>query len=110
MRDELPRGGARSNELGVLNLDDAANPGTHWVAFQASPEKLLYFDSYGLPPPCELVEYLRKRHPATPLQYSTFRIQQPSDGPICGHLCISVLRRLALGGDYLSILLDLGRG
>lgn len=109
MRDELPRTGPRSYELGVLNLDDAANPGTHWVAYKASPTKHLYFDSYGLPPPDELVAYLRKKRRA-PLQYSTFRIQRPSDGPICGHLCISVLRRLAQGEDFLSILMDLDRG
>lgn len=110
MRDALPKGGALPRERGIVNLDDEANPGSHWTAYQACPESLLYFDSYGLPPPQELVHYLRKKHPVPiPLHYSTFRLQRPSDGPICGHLCINVLRQLATGRDFLDTLLLLNR-
>ena len=107
MRDGLPEGGALPRERGILNLDDGANPGTHWTAYEARPEALLYFDSYGLSPPQELVEYLRKRHPNAPLWYSTFRIQRPADGPVCGQLCAQVLRQLAEGRNFLDILMQL---
>lgn len=109
MRDDLPHTGARKRERGVVNLDSSAGKGTHWVAYDASPHKLLYFDSYGLPPPIEMVHYLRKGHPTAPLQYNSWPIQNSNDGPICGHLSMHVLRHLALGKPFLKILLALRR-
>ena len=105
MRDALPQGGARLHERGIINLDEEANPGTHWTAYQATPGELLYFDSYGLAPPQELVSYLRKRHPDSPLRYSTFRLQRPEDGPICGYLSMRVLRELSKGRNFQDILM-----
>ena len=31
MRNTLPTSGAHRNESGIVNLDDATGPGTHWV-------------------------------------------------------------------------------
>ena len=107
MRDALPRSGPWVRERGILNLDADAGPGTHWTAYDARPGQLNYFDSYGLSPPQELVEYLRKRHPDAPLRYSSFRVQSPGDGPICGQLCAKVLRQLAEGRNFLDILMQL---
>ena len=73
MRDDLPADGAQKRERGIVNLDSAEGAGTHWVAYDARPDRLLYFDSYGLPPPAELIHYLRARgRSLTPLEYSTF--------------------------------------
>ncbi len=36
MRNALPISGVRRNESGIVNLDDARNPGTHWVAYAKS--------------------------------------------------------------------------
>ena len=91
MRDDLPADGTQKRERGIVNLDSAEGAGTHWVAYDARPDRLLYFDSYGLPPPAELIHYLRARgRSLTPLEYSTFRVQTSRDGPICGHLCLHV--------------------
>ena len=95
MRDDLPADGAQKRERGIVNLDSVEGAGTHWVAYDARPDRLLYFDSYGLPPPAELIHYLRaRRRSLTPLEYSTFRVQTSEDGPICGHLCLLVLNNL----------------
>ena len=59
MRDDLPADGAQKRERGIVNLDSVEGAGTHWVAYNACPDWLLYFDSYGLPPPAELIHYLR---------------------------------------------------
>jgi len=112
MRDQLPPY-PNLKEKAVVNLDSSKNAGTHWVCYDSSPEKILYFDSYGLPPPLELIQYLRKRHPKTPLEYSTFKLQ--GSRPICGHLCLLVLKKLSDSSssnqrsdkDYISILLNL---
>ena len=109
MRDDLPADGAQKRERGIVNLDSAEGAGTHWVAYDARPGRLLYFDSYGLPPPAELIHYLRARgRPLTPLEYSTFRVQTSRDGPICGHLCLHVLNDLShRSKSYLRVLMDI---
>src|SRR6218665_84199 len=51
LRDELPKR-PRAKERGILNLDDSAGGGTHWVAWIKSANAKIYFDSYGLPLIC----------------------------------------------------------
>ena len=55
VRDELPNK-PRKNECGILNLDDSNGPGQHWVVFSENGKDKIYFDSYGLPPPTELLK------------------------------------------------------
>ena len=109
MRDDLPADGAPKRERGIVNFDSGEGAGTHLVAYDARPDRLLYFDSYGLPPPAELIHYLRARgRPLTPLEYSTFRVQTSQDGPIGGHLCLHVLNGLShRSKSYLRVLMDI---
>jgi len=58
MRDALPISGAHRNESGIVNLDDAMGPGTHWVAYAKRNNRVMYFDGFGnLRPPKELMQY-----------------------------------------------------
>lgn len=104
MRDELPRGKASRNECLVLNIDHSSNDGTHWTClFIDNDDVSYYFDSFGLPPPLEVLEYCsngRERF------YSSFKVQEPDD-VICGHYCIYTLARLSAGDDFYCILSDL---
>ncbi|KAL4131679.1 hypothetical protein QTP88_008958 [Uroleucon formosanum] len=59
MRDELPIK-PRLNECGILNLNNSTQDGSHWVAWKKIKNKKIYFDSFGMPPPPELVKYLDK--------------------------------------------------
>ena len=59
MRDALPKR-PRRNECGILNLDDSNGAGTHYCSFLKSGKDKIYFDSYGLHPPTELVKYLSR--------------------------------------------------
>jgi len=54
---------------GILNLDDASGEGTHWVGWSRAGKNKFYFDSYGIQPPLELVEYLKD-----PILYNTGRL------------------------------------
>ena len=90
VRDNLPRKPGKV-ECGILNLDDASGKGTHWVAWSRAGKNKFYFDSYGIQPPLELVEYLKN-----PILYNTERLQ-PKDQVLCGHLCLYVLKQLSLG-------------
>lgn len=86
VRDELPKR-PKKVECGILNLDNSQGNGTHWTAWIKNGNEKLYFDSYGLAPPVELVEYLKN-----PVYYSSERIQ-PDGEVFCGHLCLYVLKK-----------------
>ena len=68
LRDNLPVEPKRM-ECGILNLDDTAGNGTHWVAWYRDKVKYC-FDSYGIQPPDELKRYLRSS-----IFYNTEQIQ-----------------------------------
>lgn len=101
MRDEFPAN-PHNNECGVFNLD--TNRGTHWVCYNKKEGILRYFDSFGLPPPVELLNYIGKPEGFS-LEYNTFQLQK--NEPICGHLCLAVLKQLSNGEDFLTVLLSL---
>ena len=100
LRDTLPQK-PRANECGILNLDDSNGGGSHWQGWFKNGNEKLNFDSYGLPPPTELLEYLKD-----PVYYNSERIQ-PDNEVFCGHLCLYVLKKLSEGHEFQTIINDL---
>jgi len=101
LRDELPKK-PRRNECGILNLNDSSGRGSHWVVFSKNGNEKIYFDSYGLPPPTELLKYL-----GDPVYYNSERIQ-PDNEVFCGHLCLYVLKAIMNDGrKFQEIINDL---
>lgn len=100
VRDRLPDK-PRKNECAVLNLDDSAGGGTHWVAWYRNNSKNWYFDSYGLQPPIELRRYLKD-----PVFYNTESLQ-PKGEVFCGHLCLYVLKQLSSGRGLQEVVNEL---
>ena len=98
LRDILPKK-PKKKECGILNLDDTTGSGTHWIAWYKNGTEKKYFDSYGLQPPNELVDYLH-----SPILYNTERVQ-PYDQVFCGHLCLYVLKQLG-GGQHLQDIIN----
>uniref|UniRef100_A0A2S2PM58 Ubiquitin-like protease family profile domain-containing protein n=1 Tax=Schizaphis graminum TaxID=13262 RepID=A0A2S2PM58_SCHGA len=86
MRDELPMK-SWVNECGVLNLNNSTQNGSHWVAWKKIKNKKIYFDSFGIQPPKEVVKYLGKDN----LWYTDRKFQDYNDPPICGHLCLEFI-------------------
>ena len=97
LRDTLPKK-PKKKECGILNLDDTSGLGTHWVAWYKNGTEKNYFDSYGLQPPNELIDYLH-----SPILYNTEQIQ-PKDQVFCGHLCLYVLKHLGEGRNLQDII------
>ena len=92
-------------ECGILNLDNSRGDGTHWTAWYVTGQaregdngNKIYFDSYGLDPPLEITDYLKR-----PIYRNTDCIQ-PKYTVVCGHLCLYVLKRLSDGEEYINIL------
>jgi hypothetical protein len=102
------------NESGILNHDNSRGDGTHWTAWYVDNSNKIYFDSYGVDPPLELIKYLapdKLVHPApdklanpAPSIYCSTESIQPRDTVVCGHLCLYVLKKLSDGMDYVSVL------
>ena len=98
MLDTLPNK-PNNKECGIVNLDKSGGSGTHWVAwYKNGKNKKVYFDSYGVQPPMEVIKYLGKS-----ISYNTDQIQ-PRGEVFCGHLCLYVLKGLNEGHDFQSIL------
>ena len=96
-RDTLPKK-VKLNECGILNLDSSSGDGTHWVMWFKKDKDKFYFDSYGLQPPIELIEYLK-----SPIFYNSERVQQNGE-VFCGHLCLFALKQLSLGNNLQTVL------
>ena len=82
---------------------------THWVCYYNDSKETIsdhryYFDSYGLPPPIEIVEYLGGYTPSV-AQHNIYQIQK--SGKICGHLCLYFLNRITKGNDFNNVIFSL---
>jgi hypothetical protein len=90
IRTDLPKK-PRKKECGIMNLDGDLTDetkGTHWVAWAVSHSEKIYFDSFGIQPPLELINYLREK--PGDIEYCTDQIQELNT-VICGHLCLQFL-------------------
>ena len=81
---------------GVFLLDTL--PGTHWVAWYKNGKTKIYFDSYGVQPPLEVIKYL-----GSPIHYNTDQLQ-PAGEIFFGHLCLYILKELSTGNEFQNIL------
>ena len=93
-----PKKNQKLNECGILNLDSSSGDGTHWVMRFKKGKDKLYFDSYGVQPPSELIAYLKLQ-----IFCNSERVQQ--NGKVfCGHLCLFALKQLSLGNNFQAVI------
>lgn len=86
MIDDLPAY-VRKHESSIINLDNSAGRGTHWICFKKVGNHISYFDSYGnLRPPPELIKYWGK---GVEIHYNRSRYQKKTFD--CGHQCLRFL-------------------
>ena len=97
--DTLPKK-LNKKECGIVNFDQSGGSGTHWVAWYKNGKNKIYFDSYGVQPPTEVINYM---YLGKPIRYNTDQIQ-PRGEVFCGHLCLYVLKELNEDRDFQSIL------
>ena len=55
----LQRQKPKKFECGILNFNTRAQQGSHWTCWFKSDKERYYFDSFGEPPPIELLKYLK---------------------------------------------------
>ena len=95
--DTLPKK-PNKKECGIVNFDKSGGSGTHWVAWYKNGKNKIYFDSYGVRPPIEIIRYLGK-----PIRYNTDQVQ-PAGEVFFGHLCLYVLKELSTGHEFQKVL------
>ena len=105
MRDELPKK-PREQECGVLNFNTHDQSGSHWVCWLKTGNDRYYFDSYGEPPPDELMSYLKTYKEMTErlpvIRQSAVTVQHYQNE--CGSLCLYVLKKLTDNVPFSEIL------
>ena len=97
LRDTPPTK-AKLNEFDILNFDSSSGDGTHWVIWLKKCKDKLYYDSYGVQPPSELIAYLN-----SPIFYNSERVQQNGE-VFCGHLCLFALKQLSLENNLEAVI------
>lgn len=89
MRNKLPKK-IKTNESGIINLDDYNGDGSHWTAYVKKGKTIVFFDSYGnLKPSKEVVKYF-KSSKNTRIKYN-YDAYQTYNSYNCGQLCLKFL-------------------
>ena len=71
----------------VINLDEYADVGTHWIALFCNRNEVLYLNSFGVEHvPEEIKEFIRNKN----TKANTFRVQE-NNSVMCGYFCIGFI-------------------
>ena len=75
------------NEAYVINLDEYADVGTHWIALYVKNTEITYFDLFGVEHvPKEIKRFIKHKN----IKANIFRIQADSS-MVCGYFCIGFI-------------------
>ena len=84
----------------ICNYQTTVESGTHWVCMCTDNNTTYYFDSYGIEPFQEAIDFLKDG------VYTTFKIQNEGQ-KYCGQISLFVLYQLFKGNDFYDIILNL---
>ena len=77
----------------VLNLDEYAEVGTHWIALFCRRSEIVYFDSFGVEHvPEEIKEFFGNKN----IIANIFRVQA-NNSVMCGYFCIGFIDFMLAG-------------
>ena len=77
----------------VINLDEYADVGTHWIALFCNRSEIVYFDSFGVEHvPEEIKEFIGNKN----IKANIFRVQA-NDSVMCGYFCIGFIDFMLAG-------------
>ena len=81
----------------MINLDEYADVGTHWIALFCNRSKIIYFDSFGVEHvPEEFKEFVGNKN----IIANIFRVQA-NNSVTCGYFCIGFIYFM-LAGEKLT--------
>ena len=77
----------------VINLDEYANIGTHWISLYSSNSKIIYFDSFGVE---HIPKEIKKFRGNKNVTINIFRTQA-YNLITCGYFCIGFIDFMLIG-------------
>ena len=90
----------------IINLDEYADLGTHWIAFFCKKNEIVYFDSFGVEHiPEEVKEFIEEFPGNKNVKANIFRIQE-NHSIMCGYFCIGFIDFMLAGKkltDYTNL-------
>ena len=95
-RDNLPK--TMKDGAYVINLDEYADVGTHWIALYVKDNEVIYFDYFGVEHvPKEIKKFIGHKNIKTII----FRIQA-DNSIMCGYLCIGFIDFMLVGKSLID--------
>ena len=95
-RDNLPK--TVKNGAYVINLDEYADVGTHWIALYVKDHEITYFDSFGVEHvPKEIKKFIGHKN----IKTNIFRIQA-DNSIICGYFCTGFIDFMFAGRSLID--------
>ena len=86
-RDNLPK--TIKNGAYIINFDEYADVGTHWIALYVKSNEVIYFDSFGVEHiPKEIKKFIGSNNKDT--KTNIFRLEAYSS-IMCGYFCIGFI-------------------
>ena len=86
----------------IINLDEYADAGTHWIVLFCKKNEIVYFDSFGVENiPEEIKEFIGNIN----IKANIFRVQE-NNSRMCGYFCIGFIAFMLAGKkatDYTNL-------
>ena len=90
----------------IINLDEYANVGTHWIALFCKKNEIVYFSSFGIEYTPEEIKEFTKEFPGNEnIKTNVFRVQE-DNSIISGYFCIGFIDFMSAGKkltDYTNL-------
>ena len=81
----------------VINLDEYADVGTHWIALFCNRNEIVYFNSFGVEYiPEEIKEFIEEFPGNKNIKTNIFRVQE-DNSIMCGYFCIGFIDFMLAG-------------
>ena len=95
-KDNLPK--TIKNRAYVINLDEYADIGTHWIALYVKDNEITYFDSFGVE---HVSKEIKKFIGHKNIKTNIFRIQA-DNSIMCGYFCIGFIDFMFAGRSLID--------
>ena len=95
-RDNLPK--TINYVAYVINLDEYADVGTHWIALYVQNNEITYFDSFGVE---HVLKEIKKFIENKNIKTNIFRIQV-DNSILCGYFCIGFINFMPTGKSLID--------
>jgi hypothetical protein len=79
----------------IVNLEDSELGGSHWTVIMLTKKLALYYDSFGQPPPQEIIRFVKRFNKKIKIIYSIDQLQS-TRSVYCGWFCLLFIHWFAI--------------